>query len=113
MEKVFLESGVLGACVVAGGGFIVWLVKYMLEENKRREERHSQEIISMQEKNTDTIIKLQDSYKEELNKTQDIFIASMEKVVTRVDNLDRKVEDVENVVNKIGGTVQNIETMLK
>lgn len=113
MENIFLESGVLGACVLAGGGFIAWLVKYMLDENKRREERHSQEIIAIQEKNNDTVIKLQDSYKEEINKMQSVFLVSMEKVVDRVDKIDRRVEDVENVVKCMGNTVNNIETMLK
>lgn len=106
MEKVFLESGVLGACVLAGGGFVVWLIKYMLDENSKREERHSQEIAVIHRENTDTIDKIQNTYKEELNKTQSVFLASMDKIVSEMSSMNSRMSVVEE-------TVKDIEVMLK
>lgn len=106
MEKIFLESGVLGACVLAGGGFIVWLIKYMLDENSKREERHSQEIAVIHKENAETIDKIQNTYKEELNKTQSVFLASMDKIVSEMSSMNNRMSVVEE-------TVKDIEIMLK
>lgn len=106
MESIFLESGVLGACVLAGGGFIAWLVKYMLNENTRREERHSQEVAAIHKENKETICNLQASYKDEIKATQSVFIDSMNKIVEKMDVMDNRMIAVEN-------SVEDLKSMLK
>lgn len=85
MEKVFLESGVLGAGILACGGFVIWLVKYMLTENKSDKERHCQEIKDLQE-----------MYKFELSEDRKVYVESMNKVVGKLDTLEKDVEVIKN-----------------
>lgn len=80
-----MEYGVLGIGILALGGFASWLIKYMLMENKTDKERHYQEIKDLQE-----------MYKVELSEDRKVYVESMNKVVGKLDTLEKDVEVIKN-----------------
>jgi hypothetical protein len=87
-----MEYGVLGAGILALGGFASWLIKYILIENKADKERHYNDIKNMQDMHKEEIEK----YRADSDKAMKVYVKSMDKVVGKLDGLEKDVEIIKN-----------------
>ncbi|WP_250674395.1 hypothetical protein LZ906_017575 (plasmid) [Paraclostridium ghonii] len=92
MENIFMQYGVLGAVVLALGSFSAGLINNILKENKSDKERHYQEIKDLQEMYKEEIEK----YRIDSNKDREVYVQSMDKVVGKLDTLEKDVEIIKN-----------------
>lgn len=99
MENTLLEYGVLGAGLLAFGGFSLKLITGMIEENKKDKERYYTDTKELQQIHREEIKDIQRMYKEELAEDRKVYIESMDKVVGELDSLKRDVEIIK--VNQI------------
>ena len=100
MQNSILEVGALGSVIVGLAGFTGWIIKYVLDRNEKDKERHYKEREEQQTRHIEEINKIQNMYREELASDRSIYINSMDKVVGKLDGLEKEIEVIKaNQIN--------------
>lgn len=95
-----LEVGALSSVIVGLAGFTGWIIKYVLDRNEKDKERHYKEREEQQARHIEEINKVQNMYREELAADRSVYINSMNRVVGKLDGLEKEIETIKaNQIN--------------
>lgn len=100
MQNSMLEVGALSSVIVGLAGFTGWIIKYVLDRNEKDKERYYKDREEQQVRHIEEINKIQNMYREELASDRNIYINTMDKVVGKLDGLEREIETIKaNQIN--------------